>query len=295
MAGGGGSETTTNEPWKGQEPYLQDLFNQAQQMFQSGQGQQFYPGQQVAGFSPQTEMGLDQMTRQGMQGSGVEGGMRNFINASTMNPGGMAGVGSDMPGQNPWLDQMYNTVAQRSGEQFNEQVMPGINATFGGAGRTGGGIHQQVVGQAADDFSQNLQQQAANIYGTDYTNSMNRDIQRRELMGDIGFRGATMAPAMQSMDQNNIQSMMQAGAITEDQAQRMIDAEKAKFDFQQQSPWQTLGQYGGIVQGMPSGYGTMTAPSQQGSRLSGMAGGAMAGSSFGPYGALAGAGLGYFM
>jgi hypothetical protein len=294
--GGGGDTTTTSEPWAGQKPYLQDLFKQAQGMFESGQGQQFYGGPLVAGFSPMTEQGIGQMYQRGAQGSQLQPGMNQFLNQSMLNPGGMAGVGTDMPGQNPYLDQMFGTVAQRAGEQFQEQTMPAIAAQFGGAGRTGGGIHQQVAQGAADDFSQNLLQQAGDIYGKDYTQAMDRDIQRRDLMGDIGFRGATLAPQSQSMEMQNIQSMLQAGALTEDQAQRMIDAERQRFDFYQQAPWQALGQYGNMVQGMPGGYGTTTAPGQQGNRFAGAAGGAMAGSQIMPgWGTAIGAGLGYLM
>jgi hypothetical protein len=291
--GGGGDTTTTNEPWSGQKPYLQDLMLQAQNLFQSGQGQNYFPGQQVAGFSPQTEYGLGQMTNQGQYGTGVEGGMQDFINQSTMNPAAMAGVGTDMPGQNPYLDQMFGTVAQRAGEAFQEQAMPGINATFGGAGRTGSGIHQQVVGNAVDDFQQNMFQQGADIYGTDYTNAMNRDVERRGLMGDMGFRGASLAPGFQQMQGQNIDQMMRAGALQEDQGQRLIDAEMNKWNFNQQAPWQALGQYGGMINGMP----TFNQSSTEGggnSRVQGAIGGGMAGSAFGPWGAGIGAGLGFF-
>ena len=103
---------------------------------------------------------------------------------------------------------------------------------------------------------------------------------------------AGMAPEAQQMQMNQLNQLLRGGAITEDQAQRMIDAEKAKFDFYQQAPMQALGQYGNIVQGMPGGYGTTTAPGQQrGSRLAGALGGAMAGSSFGVPGMIMG-GLG---
>jgi hypothetical protein len=280
-SGGGGDTTTTQEPWAGQAPYLMDLMSQAQNMFHTGQGQQYYPGQTVAGFSPQTQYGLDSLYGRGMSGSPLQDPMNQFLGASMANPAGMAGVGTDMPGQNPYLDQMFNTVAQRSGEQFQEQTMPAIGAMFGGAGRTGSGAHQQVAQGAADDFSQNLLQQAGDIYGRDYEQAMGRDIERRGLMGDIGFRGATAAPSAQAMDYQNIDQMLRAGAITEDQAQRMIDAERQRFDFYQQAPWQGLGQYGNMVQGMPNLAESTTSGQGGGSRLMGGLGGAMAGAGLG--------------
>lgn len=275
--GGGGDSVTTTIPWEGQQPFLRDLFRQAQNMFRTGVGQEYYPGQLVAGFSPSTEMGLDAMTGYGMQGSPLQGPMQQFLGASMMNPAGMAGVGTDMPGQNPYLDQMVGTVGARMGEQFQEQTMPGLAAMFGGAGRTGGGIQQQVAQNAAEDMMRAFGEQAADIYGRDYSQAMQRDIERRGLMGDIGFRAATQAPAEQAMQLESINQLMRAGAITQEQAQNMINAEQQRFDFYQQAPWQALGQYGNIVQGLPGGYGTATTEGPEGNPLMGALGGAAAG------------------
>lgn len=42
MASGGGKQTTTNEPWKGAQPYLQDIFRQGQTL--AGQPTTYFPG-----------------------------------------------------------------------------------------------------------------------------------------------------------------------------------------------------------------------------------------------------------
>lgn len=319
MSGGSKSSTQKTEPWAGQQPYLRDLFKQAKKIYRKGYGQEYYPGQTVAPFSPYTEQGLQSMGQFGAMQSPQQMAMGNWLNQSMSNPYGMAGLGMDyvgggqfvpgggfgestLPGGqpptpyfsgNPHLDQMFNTVAQRSGEQFAEQTMPEIASMFGGAGRTGSGIQQEIVGQAVDDFNQNLMQQAGDIYGRAYETGMDRDLARRQLGADIGMQGAAMAPTYQQMQMNQIDQMMRAGALTEDQAQRLMDAQKAQFDFYQQAPWQALGQYGNIIQGMPGGYGTTTGTPARGSRLQGAAGGAAAGSTFGPWGTAIGAGLGY--
>jgi len=50
--GGGGTNTVQKaDPWAGQQPYLTDLFSQAQQLYQQGP-QQFYPGRTYAEASP---------------------------------------------------------------------------------------------------------------------------------------------------------------------------------------------------------------------------------------------------
>lgn len=321
MGSGGGSsksQTTKTEPWSGQQPYLTDLFKQAQDIYRQGFGQQYYPGQQVAQFSPQTQMGLNQMTQFGMQDTPYQAGAENWAAQSTMNPFGMAGVGQDYVGGpvtpgggfgestqpgggsptpyfsgNPHLDAMVNTSISRAGEGVQEQIMPGINAAFGGAGRTGGGIHQEMMQNVGRDFGRSAGEMASDLYGKAYETGMDRDLERRQLGADIGYRGAALAPQMQGMDMNQINQMMKAGALTEDQAQRMIDAEMNKFNFYQQAPMQALSQYGNIVQGMPGGYGTTTGPGgrQQGSRLAGAIGGGLSGfaATGNPYGAALGA------
>ena len=317
MGGGGGGSKQSSEatPWRGQQPYLKDLFRQAQNIYRQGYGQQYYPGQLVAGFSPYTTQGLGQMGQFGTQMSPqqqamgqyitgdprqVSGRGMDYVGGGPFVPGGGFGE-STLPGGasptpyfsgNPHLDAMVNRTIGRAGEAIGEQVMPGIASTFGGAGRTGGGIQQQMYENVARDFGREAEGIAADLYGGAYETGMQRDLERRRLEADMLQRQAAMAPQYQQMQQNQINALMKAGAITEDQAQRMIDAEKAKFDFYQQAPMQALSQYGNIVQGMPGGYGTTTQQGPERSRLAGAAGGAMAGSAFGPWGMAIGGGLG---
>lgn len=222
--GGGGNQTTkqTSTPWEGQQPYLEDLFQQAQGLYQGGP-QQYYPGQTVAPFSPQTMMAMDMMTNRAMSGSPQMDAMGGYLNSQlgqqNFNPfdiagmnagmmgGGSGGFGESQPGSlpssagaqlsqtasgqylgsNPYLDQMYDTAAGRAGEAFNEQVMPGIAAQFGAGGRTGSGIHQQVAGNAARQFGRDLQGMAADIYAPAYESERNRQIQAAQGGGQLGL------------------------------------------------------------------------------------------------------------
>lgn len=294
--GGGGDTTTTNEPWEGQKPYLQDLYKQAQGLWESGQGQQYYGGPLVAGFSPMTEQGIGSLYQRGAMGSPLQDPMNQFLGASMYDPAGMAGVGTDMPGMNPWIDPMVQSVGRQMGEQFQDYTAPAIAAQFGGAGRTGGALQGQTLADAGGEMMQQFGDQARQIYGRDYEQALARDVERRGLMGDIGFRGATLAPQAQSMEYQNIDQMLRSGAITEDQAQRMIDAEKQRFDFYQQAPWQRLGDYANITSGFGSPGSTTTQEGPGGNRMAGAAGGAMAGSQIMPgWGTAIGAGLGYMM
>jgi hypothetical protein len=117
--------------------------------------------------------------------------------------------------------------------------------------------------------------------------------------GDMYSRGANeqmnaagLAPTMQGMDYENMRQRLIAGGMSEEQAQREIDAEVHRYMTQQQMPWQNLNNYANLVYGMPGGYGTTTETQPRGSRLAGGIGGALTGFSLaGPWGAAAG-GLG---
>lgn len=565
--GGGGDQTTTSNPWSGQAPYLSDVFDQSRQLYYSG-GPDYYGGNSVAPFSPQTQQAFDMTTQRAMNGAPYEQAMSNYTTtamgqgtpdmnqalggagqlmggidpgqqllaqgaqnpyadiwgaqnfmgsgldpyqgalANTLDPSQQLASGEFAPysqalqgslgygglsdaqqfagspaagslgasnqyvqdvlsqspslsqsinsvsgaidpavqqqlagtaqgnflGSNPYLDDAFNNAASNVTQQFNETVMPGIAAQFGSAGRTGGGIHSQTVGNAAGQLGDSLSQLASDIYAPAYESERNRQIdaagtlgqlgmgtaglgadlyggeQQRRLgaaglggdlysaqnqadmsrlglasnlylgerglgqdamgmgmdstlglyglsqqgalggmgmmldqnqaansayqqglgnmmmgggqmmdfgLGGMGFMNdyyqnadrsaataAALAPQLQAMDYNNIDRLSNVGAQIEDQAQRLIDADMARYNFYQQAPYQNLAQYSNLINQMPGGYGTTTAPSQQGSRTAGVLGGAMSGAQMGamtgnPYGAviggLLGAAGGYYM
>ncbi len=115
------------------------------------------------------------------------------------------------------------------------------------------------------------------------------------LYGDIGqqqFRAGSLAPGFREMQYGDIDQLMRIGALTEDQGQRLIDAERQRFDFYQNRPMQQLQNYANLVYGLPGGYGTATQSGGGGSRLQGALGGAATGAAIGgPWGAAIG-GLG---
>lgn len=278
MGGGGGNEVS-NDPWKGQEPYLRDMFGEAQALYGAGVGQQYYPGQTVAPFSDPTQMGFDMLMGRagGTPGQGVMGG---YLGQSLMNSGtdplAMTAYGGFL-GSNPYLDSVYNKGAQQITDSFNQEIMPGLNATFGGGGRADSGLHQLYAGEAAGEATDALGNLAASIYAPAYESERDRMV---GAAGDLSQQAMTAAGLMPSYDQlmrTNIQDVLNVGGALEDQSQRLIDADMARWNFGQQAPWDALGRYSGIVNSLPGGYGTQTTDPSSGSRLAGGVGGAMAG------------------
>lgn len=480
--GGGGDQTTRTEPWAGQQPYLRDLFGQAQNLYRQG-GPQYFPGQTVASFSPQSQMGMDMLTQRALGGdpsmqafgdyltstlsggnvdpaaiaaggqqaaSGIGAGQNLMQQAGQAGPSfgdaaSMFGVGGDIDlpgaaqfaggavgpyaqtlqgmtgygglgeasqffgqpdalpassmdqlgatasgqflGSNPYLDQVFDTAAGRVQERFTEDILPGLDATFGAGGRAGSGLHALASGRAAGDAAQELaglagdiyapayeaergrqlqaaqaggqlglgagqlglghRQSAADLYGTErglaqsaaqaagqlglgggqlasqlygqgtqadlsrlgmasdlYSGGLDRTLSAGQGLGQLGlggldamsglygdiaqnqFRAGSLAPSFQQMQYGDIDQLMRVGGMTEDQAQRLIDADMQRWNFGQQQPWQNLSNYANIIQGLPGGYGTSTQSGGGPSRLSGALGGAATGFGIGgPIGA----------
>lgn len=290
--GGGGGQEVDNDPWGGQQPYLHDLFNQAHSLYGSGVGQQYYPGNTVAPFSDPTQMGFDMlMNRAG--GTPGQGAMGGYLGNSLMSSGTdplMATAYGGFLGSNPYLDSVYDRGASQITDSFNQEIMPGLNATFGGGGRADSGLHQLYAGEAAGEAQDALGNLAASIYAPAYESERDRMMGAAGDLSQQALGAAGLMPTYDQMQRTNIQDVLNVGGALEDQSQRLIDADMARWNFGQQSPWQALGQYGNIVQGMPSGYGTTTTDPGSGSRIAGGVGGAMMGYGLSSIPAFAGVG-----
>lgn len=220
----GSTQTTSTSPWSAQAPYLKEAFSGAQNLYQNQTP--------FAPFSDVSNTAIGQ--------------------AQSLYP--MAGqllgqtLGGEFLGEaNPYLQDVVGRASR--------DVMSGMNATFGGAGRTGGGLHQQALGTALGDV-------ATSVYAPAYE-------QERQRMSQAMFG----APSL-------IQGQLGTGQVIE-----------SKDLEEQLAPYTNLQRYMDIIGG---GYGgTQSTPIEGRGALAGAAGGAMAGGSIGgPWGALAGGLLG---
>lgn len=293
MGGGGGSETNS-DPWSGQQPYLNNMYVNADALYGSGVGQSYYPGNTVSPFAPQTQMGFDALMARGA-GTPQQWQMGDYLNQSMANTGvGQQAMtaGGGFLGSNPFLDSVYNTGAKKITDSFNQEIMPGLNSTFGGGGRTGSGMHQLYAGEAAGEAQDALGNLAAGIYAPAYESERNRMVDAASGLNQQAFQSASLTPMFNDMGRANIQDVLSVGGAVENQAQNLIGADMNRYNFGQQAPWDMLMNYSNIVNGLPGSYGTAQTQTEP-NPWAGAVGGGMAGSSFGPYGAAIGAGLGY--
>jgi hypothetical protein len=133
-------QTTTTEPPRYLQPYLETGAANAYNLFNQGGG-----GAPVTPFSPQTEQALQSAEQRALGGSPLTRSAQDYAQR-TLSGGFM--------GSNPWLDQTFNRA---SGAVTNQ-----IQSNFASGGRNPRGI--DAAGFAQEGYND----LAAQIYGGDY-------------------------------------------------------------------------------------------------------------------------------
>ncbi len=268
MSGGSKGTTTTVEqadPWSGQQPYLKEIFSEAQRLYQQP-GPSFYPGQTVAGFAPETETALNAQAARAMAGSPYQ----QAAGQQVLNTLG----GQYLSAGNPYFSGMVGRIAN--------EVRPRLDSQFAASGRYASGAHQEAAARALADATASLAYQ-------NYAN------ERSAMQNALG-----VAPQLAQFDYNDIAQLAAAGQTREQLQQALINDQIARYNFAEQLPYNKLAQYMDLIQGNYGGTRTTTAPSGRdvgGSLFSGAGAGLALGSSIfgddlGWAGGLLAAGLG---
>lgn len=239
MSGGGGTNTNTiqnADPWSGQQPYLQDVFQQAQKQYQTQQPQ-YYPGQTVAQPTAATQQGQQMMldaSQQAQNTSNSALGYNQFVTS-----GGLLN-----PNSNPWLPAAAAGTVAPVYQQLMQSTLPGIRNQFQGAGQMGGTRDALAQGTAIGLTNQGALNTIANMYNTGYGQSLAATSAAQQ--AEPGLISAAAQPgAMASA----------VGTQQQQQAQANINADIAKWNYNQTLPQQALATYASMISG---NFGGMT-------------------------------------
>mgnify|MGYP003629921874 FL=1 len=209
---------------------------------------------------------------------------------SPLQQAGMAQAQSTIEGDylnaNPFLTGAYNAASAPVIEQWNNQIAPGIDSSFAGAGRMGSGLYAQQRNSAENTLGRNLTDMSSKMAYANYA-------QERQNQLDMAGQSGQMA----QQDYNDMNKLMAVGGAREGQQQAQLQDQIQRFNFEQNRPWDQLARYSGLVSG---GYGTQQETgtplySNPGANfLSGALGGATIGNMMGMpgMGAMAGGALG---
>lgn len=223
------SSSSSNVPWASQQPYLENLFKRAENLYQQGP-YQFYPGQTVAPESAVSQQALSAIANRGL------GGSPNLGSATNLNQATTGGYFLGGPGSNPYLDPTYNRMAQLIGENYNRVVAPDITSRFSAAGRLGSGAYQNAVTASQEQLGQNLSSAATQLYGQNY------DAERNRMEA-----AAAQAPALAAAGYTDLGQAQQAGAAQEAYQQKLIDEAVQRYQYGQEAPAQQLAQYSNFL------------------------------------------------
>lgn len=139
---------------------------------------------------------FDANTMRGMSGLSNFGAGGNVGRTAGMPELGAIGRGA-MLGGNPYVDRMFEQAAGRAGEQFNKYTMPGVASMFAGAGRYGSEAMNQAMDTQQQNFGDQINRLATDIYGGNYANE--RGLLQQALNTQAGIGSNERAQQLQAL------------------------------------------------------------------------------------------------
>lgn len=262
-AGGGGDDTTTvqkSDPWEGQQPYLSNLFQQAQLQFNQ-RNPDLIKSTEAATQGADAYKGAA-ATAQGLASSAAQG--QQFLARGDVLS----------PESNPALQQYIDLANQATTRSFQQGVLPSLKGQSVQAGNVGSSRAGIAEGLASQGVTQQIAQQTAGLTSAGYAQGL-------DAMG----RGLALAPQTIAAQGLSGDFLNQASAGY---------AGVENLPYQQQLA--KLQNYQALISGQGGGTQTNIGPATQTGGLSGAIGGAATGYQVtgSGYGAAAGAIAGYF-
>lgn len=255
--------TSTSKPFAEQMPHVNRIMSEAQRLYNQGGMQHF--GDTVAAESADTIAARD-MQRQIAMGLG---GFLQPGNDALQRMLAPIDVAND-----PTVLGYADAATAPMIEQFNQQVLPGLQTAATQAGAFGGSRAGLVNAVASQNLADTVGRTRAGIMNNAYGQQL--AAQQNAL---------AMMPQMASLQTLPAQLLSQIGAQEQTYQQALIDAARERHDFEQMAPWMNLQNYSGMVNQFGGGQSTITAPSgyQSPSRFSSALGGAATGASIGSF------------
>lgn len=171
------------------------------------------------------------------------------------------------PSSNPYLKSTYDAAAGRMADAYARGTAAQTNALFSNPGSFGGSAHQEMMGVNNRAFGDSLANLGNQIYGTNYTNERGNMV--NAMNNATGVASNILGQQVQGYNTLN-------NAGTQQQQTNLTNNNLGYQDFlrQQQDPYNKLGAYQSIFQGM----GTNTTQTQPGTSMAnGLLGGALTG------------------
>jgi hypothetical protein len=209
-------------------PTTQNYFNQYQQANPNGA----FAGNYQGWMADQAPHRLDAMKSGTYTGNGADQSPLDYKNAYDAGQGGMGwgsggaqggsqnlGMGggsiggstssssssTSSVGTNPYLKGMGDTIVNQMTDNYNRNQLPAMRSGAMAAGGFGGSRQGVVEANGLRDLNLGIGQNLTNLYGQDWTNSQNRNLQEKSINNsyDLGLKSNDLGFA--NLDSNNQQ------------------------------------------------------------------------------------------
>lgn len=250
-----GSVSIPNMPdWYSE--YLRGLFARSNAV--AGEQFQVYPGQRVAGFTPDQTRAFD-MTRQriGNWQPSVQQGINTASSvAQGFDPSQLTQFRS------PFINNVVDRIGQLGMRRFNEEMLPQVNDQFVGAGQFGSSRHREFTNRAMRDANESITgmqsdalQRAEEAAMSNYRAFNDQRLQGAGALGQLGSNMAQLSAA-------DAASMDAVGQLQQGLNQRGLDVAYQDFVEQRDFPRNNLGMMSNIIRGLSMPSGTATTQTQ---------------------------------
>lgn len=228
--------TTTTAIDPAIQPYLTYGLTEAKNLYQGG-GPKFYPGQGYVGPSTATQTALQALQARAMAGNPL-------LSQAQGNVSGM--IAGDYLGGNPFFQGAFQPAAAAAQTAFQKSIGD-ISSAASKAGRYGSGAMGDLQSQAAGTFAQKLSDTAGKLSYENYAQ------ERQNQMRALG-----MAPGLAEADYGDINKLLGAGQLGEGYQTAALNADMARYNYEQNAPQKNLTNYLNMVYGFPAGRTTST-------------------------------------
>ena len=230
------TSTTTTAVDPTIQPYLTYGLSEARKQYEGG-GPQFYTGQGYVGPSTATQTALQALQARAMAGNPL-------LAQAQGNVSGM--IAGDYLGGNPFFQGAFQPAASAAQTAFQKSIGD-ISSAASKAGRYGSGAMGDLQSQAAGTFAQKLADTAGKLSYENYAQ------ERQNQMRALG-----MAPGLAEADYGDINKLLGAGQLGEGYQTSALQADMARYNFEQNAPQRNLTNYLNMVYGFPAGKTTST-------------------------------------
>jgi hypothetical protein len=212
-------------------PYVTYGLNEAVDLYKSGVPS-YYPGQTYIDPSQQTQAGLQAQQTRALQGNPL-------LPAAQQQQQSV--IGGQYLANNPF----FNQALQGAGQAATSQYFDAINKAQSGAsqaGRYGSGAQENLFNRAGTTLANSLANTAGNLAYENFGAERGRQ-----------EAAAMNAPQLAQADYTDIAQLRDVGQTAEDYQQAALQGDIARFDFEQNLPYQKLSNLLGAVYGAPAG------------------------------------------